>query len=273
MSNVQLNQVRIIPKGIGYCLEIIYTKELEIRKGKAPDSSRVTSIDLGVRNLVTLATNIGERPIVVKGGIVKSINQYYNKCKAHFQSIADRQGIKTSHRLQRLSLRRHGKLKDYFHKLSRRIVEWYVQHNIGTIVIGYNERWKQQTTLGRQNNQTFVTIPFYQLVNQISYKAEEEGIQVIKQEESYTSKCSFLDNESIEHHDRYRGRRITRGLFRAGNGTIINADVNAAYNILRKAIPNALSPWERADRIEGIGLGPVRLSHEENWLLPSGDSS
>jgi len=118
-----------------------------------------------------------------------------------------------------------------------------------------------------------VTIPFYQLVNQISYKAEEEGIQVIKQEESYTSKCSFLDNESIEHHASYRGRRITRGLFRAGTGTIINVDVNAAYNILRKAIPNALSSWEQADGIEGIGLCPVRLSHEENWVIPSGDSS
>jgi len=172
-----------------------------------------------------------------------------------------------------LHVRRNQKIKDLFHKLSRQIIAWCIEDDIGTLVIGYNKNWKQDVNLGKRNNQTFVTIPFYQLVNQISYKAEEEGIQVITQEESYTSRCSFLDLEPIEKHQKYKGQRISRGLFKSSDGTIINADVNAAYNILRKAISNALSPWERADGIEGIGLCPVRLSHEENWLIPSGDSS
>ena len=91
----------------------------------------------------------------------------------------------------------------------------------------------------------------------MDYKAAEQGITVIKQEESYSSKCSFLDNEPIEHHNKYLGRRITRGLFKSQQGTIINADVNGEYNILKKAVLNAVD----ADRIEAVGLHPTR------WML------
>jgi len=88
----------------------------------------------------------------------------------------------------------------------------------------------------------------------LEYKATEQGINVIKQEESYSSKCSFLDNEPIEHHNKYLGRRLTRGLFQSKEGIIINADVNGAYNILKKAFLNAVT----ADRIENVGLHPTR---------------
>jgi len=95
------------------------------------------------------------------------------------------------------------------------------------------------------------------LINQIKYKAEEKGINVILQEESHTSKCSFLDSESVEHHDQYLGKRFKRGLFRSVKGIVINADVNGAYNIIKKAIPKAFAKVE-ADRIEGVGLHPLR---------------
>jgi putative transposase len=127
-------------------------------------------------------------------------------------------------------------------------------NDIGTIVIGYNPDWKQNCHLGKRNNQNFVTIPFYKLIQQLDYKAEEQGIKVIKQEESHTSKCSFLDSESIRHHESYQGKRISRGLFQSKKGVIINADVNSSYNILKKAFLNAFT----ADRIEDVGLHPTR---------------
>ena len=148
-------------------------------------------------------------------------------------------------------------MKDFFHKVSRFVVDWCVEHEIGTIVIGNNDNWKQEVEMGKRNNQTFVQIPFTSLINQMGYKAEEKGIEVKEQEESHTSKCSFLDNEPIEHRGEYMGRRKSRGLFRSARGIIINADVNAGYNIIRKAVPKAFAKAE-ADGIEGVGLHPVR---------------
>jgi putative transposase len=185
---------------------------------------------------------------------VKSINQYYNKERARIQSTYDRQGIKTSKAMQKLTHKRNKKINDYFHKTSRKIIEYCVLNDIGTVVIGYNPDWKQNCHLGKKNTQNFVTIPYSKLIQQLDYKATEQGITVIQLVESYSSKCSFLDNEPIEHHNNYLGRRITRGLFKSDKGAIINADVNGAYNILKKAVLNAVE----ADRIEAAGLHPTR---------------
>jgi len=121
------------------------------------------------------------------------------------------------------------------------------------------ECWKQEVNLGRRNNQNFVSIPYYILIHDLTYKGEEIGMQVKEQEEAHTSKCSFLDGESIEHHKKYAGKRIKRGIFRAADGTKINADVNGALNIIKKAIPKAFSK-ENVDEIEGIGLCPLRCT-------------
>jgi len=249
-----IKEVKIIPKGVGYVVEIVYEKEIDTIER---DKSRVAGIDLGVRNLVTIANNIGEEPIVVKGGVAKSINQFFNKKKARLQSTYSKQGVKTSKRMKRLSVKRERKLMDFFHKVSKFVAEWCAKRNIGRLVIGYNKEWKQEANLGKRNNQNFVQIPFLMLIQQIKYKAEERGIEVLLVEEDHTSKCSFLDNEPVEHRDEYAGRRM-RGLFKSERG-IINADVNAAYNIIRKAIPKAFE----ADGIEGVGLHPVRWMKDE----------
>ncbi|RJS71441.1 transposase [Methanophagales archaeon] len=248
-----IKEVRIIPKGVGYVVEIVYEKEVDVVER---DKSRIAGIDLGVRNLVTIANNIGEEPIVVKGGVVKSINQFFNKEMARLQHIYAKQGIKKSKRMERLSVKRERKLRDFFHKASKFVAEWCASHNIGRLVIGYNKEWKQGVNLGKKNNQNFVQIPFLMLIQQIKYKAEERGIEVLLVEEDHTSKCSFLDGEPMEHRE-YIGKR-ERGLFRSGK-RIINADVNAAYNIIRKAIPKAFE----ADGIEGVGLHPVRWTKYE----------
>lgn len=128
-----------------------------------------------------------------------------------------------------------------------------MKNNIGRLIIGYNPNWKQNCGIGKRNTQNFVTIPYYKLVHKLKYKAEELGITVIKQEESHSSKCSFLDNEPIIHHDNYLGKRISQGLFKSKEGIIINADVNGAYNILKKAILNAFT----SDGKENVELHPV----------------
>lgn len=129
-----------------------------------------------------------------------------------------------------------------------------VSNNINTLVIGNNKEWKQDINIGKRNNQNFVQIPHGRFIDMLEYKCKLLGINVILQEESYTSKCSFLDSEKICKHEEYLGRRIKRGLFRSGNGVLINADVNGSYNIMRKAIPNAF-----ANGIEGLAVNPIKL--------------
>jgi putative transposase len=250
-KDTDIRDVRVVPKGVGYALEIVYNKKIN---PKTLNKDRIIAIDLGVRNLVTVVNNNGLTPFVIKGGVVKSINQYYNKDRARIQSMYDRQGIRAGKRMHRLINKRNKKLYDYFHKISKQLLEFCVRNDIGRIVIGYNPDWKQKCQIGKRNTQNFVTIPYYTLVHQLIYKAEEQGIMVMKQEENHSSKCSFLDNEPIRYHDNYLGKRISRGLFKSKEGIIINADVNGAYNILKKAVPNAFM----ANGIEAVGLQPIR---------------
>ena len=246
----KLKEVRIVPLGGCYKVEIIYEKEeqdLQLNK------THMLSIDLGLNNLITAVNNNGCRPFIIKGGVVKSINQYYNKHLAHFRSIENKKGnFQDTKRIQKLHLVRNNKLTTLFHRISKTIIEYCTMNNIGTIVIGYNHGWKQKINIGKKNNQKFVQIPFLKLVKQIEYKAKLKGINVLNVNEHHTSKCSFLDNEPIEKHEKYIGKRISRGLFKTSKGILLNADVNGAYNIMKKAFPNAIS----ADGIEAFGLMP-----------------
>jgi len=249
-----LHQVRIIPKGFFYNLEIIYSKEID---NLNLNKDRFIGIDLGISNIVTIVNNVGLKPTIIKGGIVKSINQFYNKRIAELKSIKDKQGISfETKRLQRITRKRNNKINDIFHKTSRRIVNYCIENNFGTIIIGYNRAWKQKVNMGKINNQKFVQIPFLKLISQIKYKSELFCIDIIIDGESFTSKCSFLDKELIKRHKKYMGRRVNRGLFKSKKGILINADVNAGYNIIKKVVPNAVS----ADGIEGVGLHPYSIA-------------
>ena len=261
-DETNLRDVRIIPKGVGYVAEIVYEKEVDV-KGK--DRDRIVGIDLGSKNIIAMVNNIGLKPIVVKddGTGIKSINQFYNKRKAELQRVYDIQGIKDGDKMRRLRGKRDRKANDWIHKLSKFIVDWCVEHDIGTIVVGHNDNWKQQITLGRRNNQNFGQIAFDQITQKVAYKGEEVGIGLKEQEESHTSKCSFLDNEAVEHHDNYAGKRIRRGLFRTAKGLLINADVNAGYNIIKKSEPKAFAK-AGADGVGGCALHPLcsYITHE-----------
>ena len=214
------------------------------------------SIDLGLDNLATIVTNTGLQPIIVNGKGLKSTNQYFNKKKAHYQRIAKQMNGKAyTNRLYQLTRKRNFKIEDALHKISRFIVDTAISNQVTTIVIGNNKGWKQSISLGRQINQSFVTIPHQKLIDKICYKAQICGIRVIITEESYTSGTSFLDSE-LPTKDVYdKTRRIHRGLFRSIQGVLINADVNAGYQIMKKVFPNEFS-----DGIEGAVFHPVRVN-------------
>jgi putative transposase len=255
-------QIRIIPKGSYYVCEIIYNYEPQDLH-LTPD--HVLGIDLGLNNLITAVNNMGKQPFIIKGGIVKSINQFYNKTNAFLQSNKDKQGYEFQTKKQQILLRkRNNQIQDYFHKVSHKVIKYCIDHDIGTIVIGYNQGWKQEIDIGKRNNQNFMQVPFLKLIQQIEYKAHLIGIKVIVHEESYTSKCSFLDHETIEKHEIYGGKRLRTisihgqnvkcNLFQRSNGQIINGDINGALNILKKAIPNVF-----AEEWEGLVLSPYSI--------------
>lgn len=245
-----IKQIRILPKNKGYVIEIVYEKE--VRK-ELIENNRVLSIDLGVNNLCTLTTNIrNQRPLIVNGRPLKSINQYYNKERAKFQSYIGDKGI--SNKIISLTNKRNNKVTDYLHKVSKKIIEYAKMLKIGKLIIGKNDGWKQGINIGSRNNQIFVNLPFNKLIEMLSYKGLLNNIEVVITEESYTSKCSFADNEKICKHGNYVGKRIKRGLFKSQCGKLINADVNGSYNILRKVISDF--KYE----IEAVAVQPLRMN-------------
>lgn len=243
--------VRIVPRINHYVLEVVY-KALE----KPYKSSNVkASIDLGLNNLVALTYNDALlTPLIINGRPLKSINQYYNKKKSYYQSKL-KHNKHTSKRINKLTFKRNNKVNDYLHKASRALVNQLVSNNVSTLVIGKNTSMKQDINLGRINNQNFTMLPLFKFASMIEYKCKLQGIEVIFHEESYTSKCSFFDNEDVKKHETYMGKRIKRGLFKTSTGRIINADVNGSYNIMKKAVPNAF-----ANGIEGFAVNPLVLT-------------
>ena len=227
-----VKQVRIIHKGNHIVVEVLYEKQSK----DIVTNNRYAAIDLGLNNLATISSNV-TKPFIVNGKPLKSINQYYNKTKSNLQSKL-KNNEKSNKRISSLNLKRNNKINDYLHKSSTFIVNYLVSNNISMLIVGHNKEWKQNIKIGKKNNQNFVSIPHSRFKELLKYKCELEGIKYIEIEESYTSKCSFLDNEEICKHTSYKGKRVKRGLFKSNDGTLINADVNGSLNILKKVVGN-----------------------------------
>ena len=239
-TNVKdVQQVRLIPKGNHIVVEVLYKVE---EKEILENNNRFCSIDLGVNNLATIGSNT-LKPVIINGKPLKSINQYYNKKLAKLKSELKNEK-RTSNRIKSLTNKRNNKVNDYLHKSSRLIANYLVSNNINTLIVGKNKEWKQDVNIGKKNNQNFVQIPHNKLIDMLTYKCKLEGIVVIITEESYTSKCSFLDNEPIKKHKNYLGKRVKRGLFQSSNGLLINADLNGSLNILKKVVGEFQYPIE-----------------------------
>jgi putative transposase len=247
----RVKQVRIVPKSTHYVIEVVYEREPEQAR---VDASLVAGIDLGVDNLATLtSTKYGFIPVLINGKPLKSINQGYNKRRAHLQSQLKSRF--TSRRLEQITDKRNRRIKHLLHSASKRIIDLLVQEGIGTLVIGHNPEWKQNINIGRRNNQNFVNIPHARFLQMLTYKAQLVGIHVLITEESYTSKCSFLDREELCKHEHYLGKRVHRGLFRSADGHCYHADVNGSYNIIRKVVPDAFGKG-----IADVAVHPRRLT-------------
>ncbi len=231
--------VRFIPRGMYYMMEVVTEVEVPDRIDSEP--KRIAAIDLGINNFVTLTNNIGQQPIIINGKGVKSINQLYNKKKAKLQSdLKTRHGQDWSHALGELTFKRNMRVKNFMHNVSRFVVNWCVENDVDTLLVGHNKNWKQESPLSKAVNQKFIYLPFDMLLRQLAYKCEDVGIRFMEHEEGYTSGTSFLDGEFPVKENYDKSRRINRGLFQSGKG-LVNADVNGSLQIMMKVFPNAFS--------------------------------
>ncbi len=281
----KIKEVRFIPKGFYYIIEIVYAKGIEIDPGL--DSTRALSIDLGVDILAALTTNFALPPVLFRNNDVKSINQWMNRRVAQLRSIQTQgmifkkgQRIPEMINTKRIRRKRDNIIHTHFHRLSRKIIDFCQLFKIQKIAIGYNTGWKQKVNMGKRNNQNFYYIPFAELIYKIQYKAHLVGIEVKLVNEHHTSKCSALDFESIQHHDKYLGRRgvsikgrnkrskimkgepeyiwyKARGLFRSADGYIIHSDVNGSFNIGRVAYPELFNEYTLS--VDSMRLNPISI--------------
>lgn len=256
----EIKEVRILPCRNGRFFKIQYVyiardETLDLNK------SNMLGIDLGGDNFAACVPTNGT-PFIMDGRKLKSINHRWNKEKARLQSIADKQGTKHTERIDRITEKRNNQVKDQIRKTARYIINYCIEHDIGTLVIGYNEDFKRRVKMGRRNNQTFAQISFGDLRITFRNLCERYGMDYIEQEESYTSKSSFLDDDVLPKYipeqpykGSFKGKRVKRGLYRTSNGTHLNADVNGAANILRKA-----TGWSVKD-LPGKGFldNPLRI--------------
>ena len=241
LENKKIKEIRIIPKFNARFFEIQYTYEIQEEEIKL-NTNNALAIDLGINNLCTCVTNAG-KSFIVDGKKLKSINQFFNKQNAKLQSIKDKQNIKRQTKQQFLiSRKRKNKVDDYINKTCRHIINYCLSYDIGTLVIGYNQSFQNKTNLGKKNNQIFTQLPFGKIREKLEYLCKRYNINYILQEESYTSKASFFDNDELPIYNadnpqtyEFSGKRVKRGLYQTKNNYCFNADCNGALNILRKS--------------------------------------
>ena len=250
-SSRPYKQVVVTPKHFGFIIEVQYEAP-DVPKPKL-SREKVCTIDLGLNNLAAVSLD-QQRPILVNGRIVKSINQWYNKrpCKSRAR-------------------KRYFRLENYFHHTAKMIIEMCVKNDIGTIIIGKNENWKRGMNMGKKNNQKFQFVPYESLIGKIRYRAEMVGIDLILTEEAYTSKASFYDHDPLPRYGddvpEFSGRRKHRGLYVASDGFAVNADINASLNIGRKVIPEFSGIGDRSVAATPVVVNPLKRWSEKDHLV------
>lgn len=236
----RLIQVRFVPRHDNYIMEIVY--EIEVPE-LIDEPKRIASIDLGISNLATVTNNIGQKPFIINGKPLKSINQFYNKQLSIEQSrLIKENNQHWSKKLSALTFKRQNRILDYLHKSSAYIIKWCLENKINTVVVGLNKGWKQDARMGNVVNQTFIMIPYDSFIKQLEYKCKNNGVNFIIVDEAYTSGTSYLDEELPTEEYYNKKRRKNRGLFQAKD-TLINADVNGSLQIMRKAFPNSYTGY------------------------------
>ena len=241
LEDKKIKEIQIIPKFNARFFEIQYTYEVQ-EKNINLNKKNALAIDLGVNNLCTCVTNTG-KSFIVDGRKLKSINQFFNKRNAKLQSIKDKQNIKEQTKQQYLiSRKRKNRVDDYINKTCKYIINYCLFNDIGNLVIGYNQTFQNKTNLNKKNNQNFTQLPFGKIREKLEYLCKMYSINYVLQEESYTSKASFFDNDDLPIYNadnpqtyEFSGKRVKRGLYQTKNNYLFNADCNGALNILRKS--------------------------------------
>lgn len=262
LKEKKIKEVRIHPKYSARWFEIEYIYEDE-KIETSVDSNKAIALDLGVDNLCACIDTEGHQ-FLIDGKRIKSINQWYNKQNAYFQSLKDKQGIKSfTNKQARLYQWRNNCVRDYLNKAARTIINHCIDHRIGKLIVGYNPGIKQEINIGRSNNQNFVQIPFWQLRRKLEALCSRYGIEYLEQEESYTSKASFYDRDEVPVYNadnpskhKFSGKRIKRGLYRTKDKHVCNSDINGSANILTKGM-HGLN-FQRVS--SGFLANPLRIS-------------
>jgi putative transposase len=234
-------EVEISPNNDRSTVSIIFKYNKPIPESLDTNNINKMSLDMGMVNLATVYSPTLDNPLIYKGGYVNYINRTYkNLIEKRYQSMLKKRNNQyTSNKMNVLWRKRYEKIKGHFNKISSNIIDVCTKNKISEIIIGYNVNWKNNVNMGRLNNDRFYKIPYKMLIQMIFNKGEEKGIKVIESNESYTSKCDALNLESVGYHEKYSGNREKRGLFQSLKGVLVNADVNGAINIMRKAL------WEK----------------------------
>jgi putative transposase len=247
-------QVRIIPNSNHFTVEVVYEKQ---EKQLQAYNGNWMGIDLGLNNLATCTTK--ETGTIYNGKPLKSINHFYNKRKSQLQSLLP-QGSYLSKRINRLTSSRNNKVENYIHQISNKIIKQAENENVTKVIIGNNKNWKQDVNLGKKTNRNFVSIPHSSLIEKIQYKGLLVGIEVLVTQEAYTSKCSALDLEPIQKHDKYVGKRKKRGLFVTAEGKLINADCNGSLNIARLGLSVSGNEMQISNSVMRAALAPKKIN-------------
>jgi len=271
LENKKIRQIRITPKYKAKYIEIHYYFEKEkdqidpLAQVKENNNFNILSIDLGINNLTTCTIykpyeklKNKFRAFIIDGKKLKSYNQWYNKrikfLKKKLNEDKNKNNqIHYSKQMYNITYKRNNRIYDYINKTCNYIVKYCLQNDIHIIILGYNQGMKQNIDLGKKSNQKITNIPFYKLKEQLIYRCEEKNIKLIMQEESYTSKANFINNDYIFTYDKNALRTIKnkvelkkiifsgirrKGLYKTNNNIKINADVNGSLNIMRKALLN-----------------------------------
>ncbi len=273
----KIKEIRILPKQKGRFLDAAFVYDREgcwgnpsiSNRGVESPSEKVNnigndaiSIDLGLNNLATVVATTDES-FVIDGRWLKSKNQWFNKRRAKLVHHKDKQDIKGLTKQEAwLSYRRKNQVNDYLNKSARYIIDFCLNRKIGTIIVGYNPTLKQNSNMGKRNNQNFVQIPIFTFRTKLESLSRRYGLKYVEQEESYTSKASAVDRDDIPVYNadnpakrKFSGRRVKRGLYKTKIGHLINADCNGSLNIGFK------SKHEGFSRVSRVCLTqPVRVN-------------
>ena len=243
-----LKEVHVTPMNGKYQISFVFDDQNTVPELLTEVPERIAAIDFGIDNFMAVTNNCRLDCLLYKGGVIKSANRLYNKRIAAIMSEQTKGGTDKfvpTPEYYNVTQRRNNTVNDFMLQTGKHFISWCVDNRIDTIVLGDNPFWKQEINIGHKNNQKFVQIPFDRMKKILEYQAERHGIRIMRQEESYTSKASFLDRDPMPVYEKndsscsFSGTRIHRGLYRTNTGELINADVNGSANIMRKCITDA----------------------------------